>query len=873
MASLTMAAALTGHTALAQEFNTGLMNAPWRAWDAGNFPTFGPDYVAVGDMDGDQDIDAVVCREFFGGPGLSVIMSNGDGTFADEVVYESPYNEGIREIKLADVDFDNDLDVLGTMPGTHGTSTVLSLWRNNGDGSLADYESFTTGAGPFGLLFADFTGDDIPDAVTANAGRLSQGTTISLLEHNGQTGAQAGFLPRVDYFVGNGPYRLAAADIDNDLDLDLLVGCDGAQGNAILLNDGTGTFGAPAYYIAAPGAYTQSQGVALADMNGDQLPDLLAAGAENAFSSWGLLTIRLNNGDGTFGAATQFQLTEGTYTPRTVHVADLNNDLIPDVILTTPSGRTFDGFNVCLGDGAGGVQSIVYYQAAKYTHDTAVFDIDHDNFLDVVTVANDSSVITVHHNLGDGTFFIPRKYVVQGFTGFVESGDIDNDGDPDILTAGDDVEILYNNGDGTFRTAVRFNTPINPGEIRLRDLNNDKYLDLLMGPDRNHPGYNFAVALNNGDGTFADGVVTPIGASQAGHIDAFDLDNDTYLDVVLTDPGPANLIFVSENTGNGTDFIVHNPISVSKPWRIQAGDIDHNGTMDLVTSSSLGIVVLPGNGDFTFGAELPTGEQASHLKLTDLDSDGNHDIVYMVPQDSFGTVFVATMLGYGDGAFGFPNVISGPNGREGAFRISNDLDLADMTGDGVVDVILTNDASFDFSIFPSNGDGTLQPHERHGAGYSPLISAIADYDLDKTNDIATIISTPPFGWGSAVIVVTGTQVVPDISLSQSELRRGRVATFNVSGAEQGERVYFLYSLAGTGKGRCVGQLGGLCIDLLDSVTNFGDAIANADGLATLQVVIPQKAPLRPLATQAVIRRGEGGADSVKSNFIESEIMP
>ena len=82
----------------------------------------------------------------------------------------------------------------------------------------------------------------------------------------------------------------------------------------------------------------------------------------------------------------------------------------------------------------------------------------------------------------------------------------------------------------------------------------------------------------------------------------------------------------------------------------------------------------------------------------------------------------------------------------------------------------------------------------------------------------------------------------------------------------GESVRIYRSATGTGAGPCLPQLGGLCLDLLPPLRVLGDAVANAGGVATVTLSIPPAMPVgTPFHTQAVVRRGAGGADSVKSN--------
>ena len=110
-------------------------------------------------------------------------------------------------------------------------------------------------------------------------------------------------------------------------------------------------------------------------------------------------------------------------------------------------------------------------------------------------------------------------------------------------------------------------------------------------------------------------------------------------------------------------------------------------------------------------------------------------------------------------------------------------------------------------------------------------------------------------------------------LSHTGLARGQDATLQVSGALGGETVHFLYSWDGVGFGPSVPQLGGLTLDVLNPVRMLGSATATARGTATLTVRVPQNIMPFPIAFQAVIRRGPGGSESVKSNTSTTAILP
>ncbi|MBL1216330.1 MAG: hypothetical protein D8M59_02425 [Planctomycetes bacterium] len=123
--------------------------------------------------------------------------------------------------------------------------------------------------------------------------------------------------------------------------------------------------------------------------------------------------------------------------------------------------------------------------------------------------------------------------------------------------------------------------------------------------------------------------------------------------------------------------------------------------------------------------------------------------------------------------------------------------------------------------------------------------------------------------------IHATNPLPDgaMWLTANQLHRGATAEFTAHGAVPGETVHFLYSTKGTGNGPCPRQLGGLCIDLINPVTDFGSAASDANGVAVLSQPVPANAPLRDVWFQTLSRRGNGGNKSVLSNSVRRAIMP
>lgn len=112
-----------------------------------------------------------------------------------------------------------------------------------------------------------------------------------------------------------------------------------------------------------------------------------------------------------------------------------------------------------------------------------------------------------------------------------------------------------------------------------------------------------------------------------------------------------------------------------------------------------------------------------------------------------------------------------------------------------------------------------------------------------------------------------------LHLEVTSLTRGDQATLTASAGAPGEDVYFLATLAGAGIGPSVPQLGGLTLDVLNPIERLGSSTANSAGQARLDFRVPAGAPLERVFFQAVIRRGPGGAESVKSMTTSGVVGP
>jgi hypothetical protein len=275
--------------------------------------------LGVGDVDGNGDCDLVVSHhdDFE----LLVLLSDGDGTF--HAAPSSPQissREGTphsHNLALADVDRDGRLDVVQAQSNRN----VVLVLLGDGKGGFAPAPCSPIAAGrhPYTVVVADFDANGAPDFAVPNleSGDLTIGLGLDI-----GRGAGAFAAPGPPAQLGSRPLGLAAGDVNDDGRVDLVVNRDDVSMLDILLGDGTGSFRRSASLVAQGRIFGQT----LADLDGDGIDDVAVPCIDSeAVAVWpGRRGGELESTPRTFR-------TPGTDS-QVMAIADLDGDGVPDVV-------------------------------------------------------------------------------------------------------------------------------------------------------------------------------------------------------------------------------------------------------------------------------------------------------------------------------------------------------------------------------------------------------------------------------------------------------------------------------------------------------------------------------------------------------------
>ncbi|MCP5156362.1 MAG: VCBS repeat-containing protein [Ectothiorhodospiraceae bacterium] len=588
--------------------------------------------LALGDLDQDGRPDLVVLR-YGASPSLAWYPNDGAGAPFDSA---PPLGIGAdvllsRSIALGDVDGDGDFDaVVAVEQGGRNR-----LYLNDGGatpfaGALGRDIGIDTDD-TLAIALADVNRDGRLDVIAGNAGQRNR-----LYLNNGTGDPFAGVVGTDIGPEAELTRSIAVGDVNRDGRLDVVAGnADGGAVRWYAAGAGPDPF-AGAVGVAITTEVADLVAVRLGDTDRDGDLDLVVARSDGP-----LVNLPGNGGPEPFAGAVAQTIVDDAGPVRAVELIDVDRDGHLDVVVGRDSASVSNEVYLNAGARRAFVGIATGTLGAAGVRGVAVADLDRDGAPDIVTVGQGGALLHRGDGRFApiaGAATASAVGTGQDALLAVVAGDVDGDGRLDLVTIGEAVAPRFHRNAGGADPFAAAGTPIGSVPATsavLGDIDGDGDLDLILGLD----GAPSRLHRNDGSGDPFAGAGVDIGTA-ARHTRALvlaDLDRDGDLDLVAASAGVGETNLYHRNDGGADPFAAPGTAlsnDTVPTLALTAGDVDGDGDLDLVAGNDGAPIRLYLNGGGTApfagaqGVDVgSTADPTTGLALVDVDLDGDLDLL------------------------------------------------------------------------------------------------------------------------------------------------------------------------------------------------------------------------------------------------------
>ena len=499
--------------------------------------------ITASDVDGDLDIDLVVTTGDDVGE-IITLMNDGKGSF--EITNSIPVNLRPAEIVSADFDSDGDNDLAVSNPFNFNT---VAIFMNEGTGIFEFDAEYPVGDLPSTLVVGDVDNDSDLDLVTVNF----SSDDIDVLLNNQGTFENAG----INVPVGGIPVAGELFDLDGDNWLDLIVSSRTGDNFNITFGSSNTLYGRNQIIETEE----RPREITPADLNNDGFTDFVSTNLDRT------LSVFLNDGTGSYGSETEYFV---GLAPETSLAGDIDGNGTIDLIALDTSLSQLRTF-INNGDGSFVSGPSISMPGVE---EIAMGDLDGDGDLDIAGVDTIQDRVSIFRNFGNLNFAFSSAFDVSILGSFIKLIDLDNDQDLDIVVGSTSnfFRIFANNGNGFFVNSGGASLEGSFVSMDTGDIDGDGNLDIVASTDDS-----IRILFGHGNGSFP--FFQPY-AADALKVSVVDFDGDGDQDVISLRSTQGGVI-LHANTGDGT-LIEQDSFYFSEYADVEYFDVNNDGFPDAV---------------------------------------------------------------------------------------------------------------------------------------------------------------------------------------------------------------------------------------------------------------------------------------------------